>query len=97
MNGDFTVASEDGRRLFVFSGSRHVRTISALTNATLLEFGYDSAGRLHTIIDGDGNTTTISHDMAGHPTAITGAFRTGHYAWCGHQWLSRNDWESTRR
>ena len=73
-NGDFTVASEDGRRLFAIQRIATRAHNRALTNAHFARvyFGYDSAGRLHTIMESDGNTTTISHDAAGGLTAITG-------------------------
>jgi RHS repeat-associated protein len=71
----FPIASEDGERLHIFDlDGRHARTTSALTNATLQTFGYDGAGRLATITDGDGNVTSIAHDTEGNPTSITAPF-----------------------
>lgn len=65
------IPSEDGTELFQFDAQgRHLRTINSLTNATLLTFSYDSAGRLTTVVDGDGNTTTIERDGSGDPTGI---------------------------
>ena len=75
---DFSVASKDGAELYVFDrNGRHLRTLDALTGATLFEFGYDAEGRLTQVIEKTGDTdnvTTILHDGAGNPTAIIGPF-----------------------
>ena len=76
--GDIVIASEDGSELYVFDEfGRHLRTVQALTGATLLEFGYDADGRLTQVTEhtgGTDNVTTIEHDGAGNPTAIVGPF-----------------------
>jgi YD repeat-containing protein len=73
--GDITIPSEDGALLYRFSPQgRHLSTINALTSATLLTFGYDSAGRLLTITDADNNVTTIERDSNGAATGILSAF-----------------------
>ncbi len=60
--GEFTIASEDGRSLFVFDRSgRHLRTVDTLTKAVVLRFSYDSRGRLTGIENGDG---LMTHDPA---------------------------------
>jgi RHS repeat-associated protein len=65
------VAAEDGSEIYVFDeAGRHLRTLHALTQATLYRFSYDDAGQLAAVTDGDGNTTTIERDLAGDPTAI---------------------------
>ncbi|MCP3142346.1 PA14 domain-containing protein [Pyxidicoccus xibeiensis] len=64
------VPSEDGREAYVFSGGRHMRTLDALTGATLLTFGYDTAGRLVTLTDANAQVTTIERQSDGRPTAI---------------------------
>lgn len=67
----YPVPSADGSQVYVFNtGGRHEKTIDALSGATVQQFGYDDAGRLHTIADRDGRTTTIERDSAGAPTAI---------------------------
>ena len=75
---DITIASQDGAQLYEFDGSgRHLRTLDALTGATLLEFGYDADGLLTQVIEktgGTDNVTTIQHDGSGNPTAIIGPF-----------------------
>ena len=53
------VPSEDGSEVYVFDHGHHVRTVDALTNATLLGFGYDGNGNLISITDVDNNVTTI--------------------------------------
>src|SRR4051812_26071168 len=69
--GQFTIASDDGRSLYVFDRSgRHLRTVDTLTKATVLSFGYDTRGRLTSLTDGNGQVTTIQRDAAGSPTAI---------------------------
>ncbi|MBI2864000.1 MAG: hypothetical protein HYX94_05510 [Chloroflexi bacterium] len=73
--GDLLVPSEDGTLVYRFNpAGRHLQTLSALTRAVVHEFGYDSAGRLVQIQDGDGNTTTVEHDGSGNPTAIVGPY-----------------------
>jgi RHS repeat-associated protein len=51
-----------------------LRTVSTLTGATLYSFAYDSAGRLASVTDGYGNTTSIQRDGNGNATAIIGPF-----------------------
>jgi RHS repeat-associated protein len=70
---EIVVPSNDGSELYVFRG-RHQRTLNALTGAVIYQFVYDSAGRLTSITDGDGNLTTIEHDTGGNPTAIIGPY-----------------------
>ncbi len=71
----FTIVSEDGGRLYNFDHTgRHLRTLNALTGATVYTFGYDSAGRLVTVTDGDNNVTTIERNAGGQPTAIVAPF-----------------------
>ena len=65
------IASADGREVWFFDESgRHLRTVDGLTGATLLEFGYDAAGRLLRAEDADGRKTLIERNAAGAPTAI---------------------------
>jgi RHS repeat-associated protein len=72
---DQAIVSEDGSELYQFDATgRHLRTLDALTGATLYGFGYDSAGRLISITDGDNNVTTIKRDSNGDPTAIVAPF-----------------------
>jgi RHS repeat-associated protein len=68
---DILVSSEDGHLLYQFNTTgRHLRTLDALTNATIYTFGYDTDGRITTITDAFSNVTTIQHDANGNPTAI---------------------------
>src|SRR3954447_13483144 len=65
------VPSTDGREVYVFNGKgRHMRTVDALTGATLLTFGYDDAKRLSTITDASGNVSRIDRAADGTPQAI---------------------------
>ncbi|NJD69712.1 MAG: PKD domain-containing protein [candidate division NC10 bacterium] len=74
-DSDLVVPSEDGRELYQFNANgRHLRTLHALTVATLYTFTYDSEGRLTQVTDGDGNVTTIQRDGSGNPTAIVAPF-----------------------
>ncbi len=72
------LVSEDATELYVFAATgRHLRTLHALTGATLMEFGYDSDGLLTEIIEktgGTDNVTMIEHDTAGNPLFIVGPF-----------------------
>lgn len=53
---------------------RHIQTLNAVTGAVLYLFGYDTAGRLISVKDADGNTTTIERDTSGNPMAIVAPF-----------------------
>ena len=73
--GDILIASEDGGLLYHFNAEgRHLKTIHALTGATLFEFGYDSSHRLITVTDGNGNVTAVERDSNGTPTGIVGPY-----------------------
>ncbi len=70
-----TVASEDGSELYVFDpAGKHLRTLDALHGSTIFEFGYDQAGRLSSISDGQGNTTTLERNGIGLPVALVAPF-----------------------
>jgi RHS repeat-associated protein len=70
-DGELTVPSSDGSRLYQFARSgRHLRTVDSVTLAVVHEFGYDAAGRLTSVTDGDGRVTTVERTPAGVPAAI---------------------------
>ncbi|MFP2930737.1 PA14 domain-containing protein [Pyxidicoccus sp. 3LG] len=69
-SSEVLVPSGDGREAYVFSGGRHLRTLDVLTGATLLTFGYDTAGRLASLTDANGQVTTIERQTDGRPTAL---------------------------
>jgi RHS repeat-associated protein len=74
-DSDIVIASEDGSQVHIFNyAGRHLRTLDALTGAALYQFGYDGAGRLASITDGDGNVTRVERDAGGHLTAIVAPF-----------------------
>jgi YD repeat-containing protein len=53
---------------------RHLATFDALLGFAVYTFIYDAAGRLTTITDRDGNTTTVQRDATGNPSAIVGPY-----------------------
>ncbi len=73
--GDILIPSQDGSQVYRFNaGGRHLSTLNALTGAIVYQFGYDAAGRLSSITDGDGNVTTIDRDAGGNPLDIKGPY-----------------------
>lgn len=73
--GEILIPSAEASEVYVFDkNGRHLRTVLALTGATLLEFHYDSAGRLSSVQDGNGLVTTIEHDASGNPTGVLAPF-----------------------
>jgi RHS repeat-associated protein len=69
------IASENGDEVYrMDAAGRHLKTLHGLTGATIYEFGYDAAGRLARITDGDSNRTAIERDGSGTPTAIVGPY-----------------------
>lgn len=72
---EFAIGDEGGSKAHVFDRfGRHLRTLNAMTGATLYRFSYDADGRLIRILDGDGNTTVIERNGTGIPTAIVAPF-----------------------
>lgn len=72
---DIAIPSEDGSELYQFDkNGRHLRTLNALTGATLLTFTYNTAGLLTQISDTENNVTTIQRDGAGNATALVAPF-----------------------
>ena len=73
-DGEILLTSEDGAELYVFDGvGRHLKTLDALTGATLYRFVYDAAWRLTEVHDGSGAVTKIERDRAGRPRAVVAA------------------------
>ena len=69
------LASQDASKLYNFDATgRHLSTVNALTGAVLLQFAYDTEGRLAQVTDASGNVTTIQRDGNGNPTAIVAPF-----------------------
>ena len=61
---NFAISSDDGTQQYVFDRQgRHLRTVSALTGATLYSFSYQN-GLLKTITDADGISTEIDRSTA---------------------------------
>jgi RHS repeat-associated protein len=68
---DILMPSPDGREVYHFDGNgRHLRTLNALTAATMYQFTYDPGGNLIEIADADNNATRIERDASGNPTGI---------------------------
>jgi RHS repeat-associated protein/uncharacterized repeat protein (TIGR01451 family) len=69
--GDLFVPSEDGSEVYVFGpGGQHLRTVGWVTGALRYRFEYDTAGRLTSVTDGDGQVTRVERDASGRPLAI---------------------------
>ncbi|WP_367154822.1 RHS repeat-associated core domain-containing protein [Methylomonas sp. HYX-M1] len=74
-NSDIYVASSDGSVLYRFDAfGRHLSTLHTLTGATLQNMGYDSAGRLISVTDANGNVTSLERNSAGNVVSITAPF-----------------------
>lgn len=72
---DIAIPSSDGGEVFRFdAGGRHLETLNSYTRAVLYRFGYDGAGRLTAVTDGDGNVTAIERLGNGAPSAIVGPY-----------------------
>ncbi len=72
---EIAIPSEDGSLVYRFeTAGRHLATLNALTDVTLLSFAYDSLGKLTSITDGDGLVTTIERNSVGTATAIVAPF-----------------------
>jgi RHS repeat-associated protein len=68
---------QDGRTIAVFDDQgKHLRTVDALTGATVLTFGYDSARVLSTITDAYGNVTSIQRSGGEVAIVAPGGQRT---------------------
>jgi RHS repeat-associated protein len=71
----FTFPSTDGTQVYNFDpNGRHLTTVDAFTGATLYSFAYDSAGRLSTVTDVNGDVTHVSRDGSGNLSSIVGPF-----------------------
>lgn len=72
---DVIISAEDGSKIYIFDATgRHRQTLDGLTSAVRYTFSYDSAGRLATVTDGDGNVTRLERNGNGQPTAIVGPY-----------------------
>ena len=70
-NSEVSIPSQDGAELYVFDpNGSHLRTLNTSTGAIIWQFGYDSAGLLISVTDGDNDETTIQRDSSGIPTSI---------------------------
>jgi len=70
--GDVIISSEDGSEFYVFDASgRHDRTVDSHTLGLIYGFEYDDDGRLVSVSDGSGLTTTFERDGVGRLESIT--------------------------
>jgi RHS repeat-associated protein len=71
----YVLPSADGGAFYEFdSRGRHLRTLNALTGATLITFEYDEEFRLTGFVDDVGLRTSIEREPDGTPAAITGPY-----------------------
>jgi YD repeat-containing protein len=69
---DYAIPSEDGSTLWMFDrNGKHIQTKNTLTGAVINTFGYDTAGKLITVTDGDGNVTRFTYSADGLMTSMT--------------------------
>ncbi len=74
-DGGYLIAADDGRQVFKFDANgRHTSTLSALTGATVLTFGYNPAGLLIAVTDGDNQTTTFNRNAKGGLATIVSPY-----------------------
>ena len=72
---DMLIASESGAEVYRFDlAGRHLQTLDPKTGTALLSFARDTAGRITTATDADGNVTTIERQADGKPTGILAPF-----------------------
>jgi RHS repeat-associated protein len=64
------IASADGTEIYVFRGSRHLRTVAARDGALRYEFHYDAAGLVVEVVDEYGLITKIEREGSGDVVAI---------------------------
>jgi YD repeat-containing protein len=71
VGGNYVVPTSDGHEAYVFDiNGRHLKTIDTVTSVALLTFNYDSVGRVASVVDRDGNTTTFTRDGSGCLTSV---------------------------
>ncbi|MBX7144588.1 MAG: hypothetical protein K1X79_09075 [Oligoflexia bacterium] len=69
------IASEDSYLLYKFDNTgRHLQTINTLTGVIVQQFNYNLLGKLTSIVDGNGNATTINYNSSGDPISILAPF-----------------------
>lgn len=74
-NGNLLVTSEDGSEVYVFTtAGQHLQTVRPLTGALEYQFAYDTAGKLITVTDANGNVTTIHRNTSEVATSIVSPY-----------------------
>jgi RHS repeat-associated protein len=70
-NGNYVIPTPDGKMAYIFDiNGRHLKTIDTVTGIAALTFNYDAAGRVASVVDRDGNTTTLTRDASGCLTSV---------------------------
>ncbi|WP_169748944.1 RHS repeat-associated core domain-containing protein [Gynuella sunshinyii] len=68
---EIAIPDNSGQEVYIFSDTgRHLRTLDTVTGKARYTFGYDDNGMLVSIMDLDGNTTTIERLSDGTAAAI---------------------------
>lgn len=74
-DGGYLIASDDGQQVFKFDAAgQHTSTLNAFTGATVLTFGYNPAGLLIAVTDGDNQTTTFNRNARGGLVSIVSPY-----------------------
>jgi RHS repeat-associated protein len=72
--GGYRVVGEGGSEVYIFDSNwRHTATLNGLLGTTKYTFNYNGSGNLSSIVDADGNTTSVNY-TSGVISGITAPF-----------------------